>query len=297
MPLCAVALWVGATLVLAELRWFSRLPLTERLRPYAAGGMGRPARAGLLSVESFRDAVGPLSHAVGERLARWAGVAEHLELRLARIHSPLDATAFRTRQVGWSVAGFGAGALATLGLGLPGPVGTLVVLGVPALVFLVQEQRLASASERWRRRLFLELPVVAEQLALLLSSGWSLGAALDRVASRTSGACATDLARVCARIRQGLTEADALREWAAIADVPALHRLVPVLALNREAGDLGRLVAEEARSVRRDVHRELLETAERRNQQVWIPVTVATLVPGVLFMAIPFVEALRLFGS
>jgi tight adherence protein C len=65
--------------------------------------------------------------------------------------------------------------------------------------------------------------------------------------------------------------------------------------LNREAGDLGRLVSEEARSIRRDVHRELLETVERRGQQVWIPVTVATLVPGVIFLAIPFIEAMRLF--
>jgi hypothetical protein len=45
------------------------------------------------------------------------------------------------------------------------------------------------------------------------------------------------------------------------------------------------------------VQRELIETAERRSQQVWIPVTVATLVPGVIFIAIPFIEALRYFGS
>ena len=102
---------------------------------------------------------------------------------------------------------------------------------------------------------------------------------------------------MCHRIGQGLSEADALREWAEVARVPALDRLVPVLALNQETSDLGRLIAEEARAVRRDVHRELIEAAERRNQQVWIPVTVATLVPGVLFMAIPFVEALRLFGG
>jgi hypothetical protein len=30
---------------------------------------------------------------------------------------------------------------------------------------------------------------------------------------------------------------------------------------------------------------------------VWIPVTVAALVPGVLFLAVPFVDALRLFGG
>ena len=70
-----------------------------------------------------------------------------------------------------------------------------------------------------------------------------------------------------------------------------------MLALNRQAGDLGRLIGEEARSIRRDVHRELVETIERRAQQVWVPVTVATLVPGLIFLAVPFVEALRLFST
>ena len=138
---------------------------------------------------------------------------------------------------------------------------------------------------------------VAEQLALLLAAGWSLTSALNRLAARGSGATALDLRRVCRRVRQGVSEADALREWAQVAQVPALERLVSVLALSRDTSDLGRLIAEEARAIRRDVHRELIESVERREQQVWIPVTVATLVPGVLFMAIPFVEALRLFGG
>ena len=96
---------------------------------------------------------------------------------------------------------------------------------------------------------------------------------------------------------KGSSEVDALREWAAVADVDALTRLVGVLSLNREAGDLGRLVADEARSIRRDVQRELIEQIERRAQQVWIPVTVATLVPGAVLLAVPFLEALRLFSS
>jgi hypothetical protein len=103
--------------------------------------------------------------------------------------------------------------------------------------------------------------------------------------------------RVTGRIRQGLTEVEALREWATVADVDALRRLVSVLSLNRQAGDLGRLIGDEARSIRRDVHRELVETIERRGQQVWIPVTVAALVPGVIFLAVPFIEALRLFAN
>jgi hypothetical protein len=30
---------------------------------------------------------------------------------------------------------------------------------------------------------------------------------------------------------------------------------------------------------------------------VWIPVTVAALVPGVIFLAVPFIDALRLFTN
>ncbi|MBI3257335.1 MAG: type II secretion system F family protein, partial [Actinobacteria bacterium] len=270
---------------------------SERLRPYGPGGMARPGRTGIFSVASFRDAIAPTSHLIGSRLARMVGITEDLDLRLTRIHAPVDATTFRVRQVGYSVLGFGVAALVTLALRPPSPVGLAFLLAGPILTLLIQEQRLAKASERRQRRLFLELPVIAEQLALLLSAGWSLSSALSRLSRRSTGACAADLERVCNRIGQGLSETEALREWAIIAKVDALDRLVPVLALNRDTSDLGRLIAEEARSIRRDMQRELIEIAERREQQVWIPVTVATLIPGVLFMAIPFIEALRMFGA
>lgn len=292
-----LVLWLGMTLLLAELRWFSRPSLSQRLRPYVPGGMAGGARPGLLSVDSFRDVVGPLSQALGERIARVFGVTEDVATRLERIHSDLDVTAFRVRQLGRSLAGFGVGILAVAALGPPVPMAVLVLLGSPLLAFLLSEQEISSASAAWQRRVFLELPVVSEQLAMLLSAGYSLGSALNRLAARGQGACARDLTRVCGRMRQGLSEIDALREWAAVARVDALDRLVPVLALNREASDLGRLLSEEARSIRKDVQRELVETMERRGQQVWVPVTVATLVPGVIFLAIPFIEALRLFST
>jgi len=289
-----LALWAGATLLLHEVRWFSRVRLVDRLRPYMPGGMvARPAPM----AESFMDVLAPMARAVGDRVARAFGVSEQLALRLERIHSPLDITAFRLRQVGWSAAGFGVAALFVAAFRPAPALSTLLLLGGPLLGFLVQEQRVAAASQRWQRHVFLELPVVAEQLAMLLSAGYSLGSALHRLAARGRGCCAADLRRVVARVQQGLSEAEALREWADVVRVDAVDRLVPVLALNREASDLGRLLSAEARAIRRDVHRELIETIERRGQAVWIPVTVATLVPGVIFLAIPFVEALRLFSD
>jgi tight adherence protein C len=293
----AVVCWCGATLLLSQLRWFSRPSLVERLRPYASHGGG--SSGGALSLESFRDVLGPMARAIGTRLSQLFGISEELSLRLRRIHSPLDATAFRMRQVGWATAAFGAGALVAVGL-RPSPAAALVLTGLPPLLtFLALEQQVVSASERRQQRLVVELPVVAEQLAMLLSAGYSLGAALNRLAARgdASSASVQDLRRVCTRIRHGLTETDALQEWAHVMRVDALDRLVPVLALNREAADLGRLISAEARTIRHDLHRRTVETMERRGQQVWIPVTVATLVPGVIFMAIPFVEALRAFSG
>lgn len=264
---------------------------------YVPGGLATESRSGLLSLESFRDVIAPLSRSVGERLARMFGVSEELSLRLERIHASYDVTTFRVRQLGWSLLAFTAGSFIAIATRPPAMVGVLLVLGAPLLAFLLLEQQVSNASAAWQRRLFLELPVVSEQLAMLLSAGYSLGGALNRVATRGEGAAAKDLARVIGRMRQGLSEIDALREWAAVAKVPALDRLVPVLALNRETSDLGRLISEEARSIRKDVQRELIETMERRSQQVWVPVTVATLVPGVIFLAIPFIEALKMFGG
>jgi len=293
----AVALvgWAGATLLLAELRWFRRPSLIERLRPYSPGGLRAGGRAGPMSITSFRDVIAPLAQSVGDRLARLFGVSDGLQTRLRRFHSPLTVAAFRTRQLGWVIAAFGIGLLIGLTVGLPPAVALLVIFGAPLLAFLLVEQQAIAASTRWQRRVFLELPIITEQLGMLLSAGYSLGAALNRLARRSHGACAEDLALVCGRIRQGLTEVAALREWSDLVQVDAVERLVGVLTLNSESGDLGSLIAEEARTIRGDAHRELLETIERRSQQVWIPVTVATLVPGVLFMAVPFVEAMRLF--
>ncbi|HEY2330530.1 MAG TPA: type II secretion system F family protein [Acidimicrobiales bacterium] len=295
--LAGAAGWVGATLLLSGLPWFARGPLVERLRPYARSRRGGVGPAGAFSVASVVDLVAPLARGAGERIARLVGIEEDLASRLARIHSPVDPTSFRLRQVGYAIVAAAIAVPAALVLGFPPVAAVGVLLVSPLLGFLLPEQQLAGRSDRWKRDLFLELPVVAEQLGMQLRAGFSLTAALGRIAERGSGAVAADLARVCRRIRQGVPEASALREWAELARVPAVDRLVPVLALNRETSNLGRLISEEARALRRDLHRELIEQVERRNQQVWIPVTVAALVPGVLFMTIPFVEALRLFGG
>ncbi len=290
----AVLAWIGLTLVLSELRTVRRPALARRITPFGPAP-GDPVST--TATRTVRDIIAPPAIDVGNRLAGIFGVHEELAVRLARVHSPLSVSAFRTRQLGWALAGFGAAVVIAVALAIEPFLALAIILGAPLLAFLGLEQQLAQASVARQRRLVIELPVVSEQLGMLLSAGYSLGAALQRLARRGEGVCATDLTIVCGRIRHGLDDLRALREWAAVERVDALDRLVAVLALNREASDLGHLITEESRVIRQEVQRELIETVERRSQQVWIPVTVATLVPGVLFLAVPFVEAMRLFTS
>ena len=295
--LASMIFFVGATLALSELRWFRRKSLADRLRLYSAGTHTANLNSGSLSVATFAQIIGPLARSIGEMMSSVTGTGDELAARLTRVHSAYDVTTFRVRQLGFAVAGGVGGALASVAIGAVGASTIVLTLIGATLSFLLVEQRLTTESKRRQERIFHELPVVAEQLGMLLAAGFSLGSAIGRVAERGNGACAQDLRMVNSRIRHGLTEIQALREWATIADVDALHRLTGILALNRDTGDLGRLINDEARSIRREAQRRLMETIEKRSQQVWVPVTVATLIPGVIFLAIPFIDALSLFGQ
>lgn len=291
----AILLFIGLILVLSEFRIFRSRTLANRVSPYLPGGTTRKSQE-LLSLETFGELLRPLAEAIGAFTARTFGVSEELPRRLRRVHWEIDASGFRVRQVGWALGALAFAVTISLLFTLPAPVALIAVLGAPLLAFLMVEQQLANASDLWKQKTFQELPVVSEQVAMLLGSGYSLGAALQRVSERGTGVVAQDLRRVVARIRQGSSEQAALQEWADIVDVPAVERLVSIFALNKESGDLGSLVATEARNVRAEAHRFLIEEIEKKTQQVWIPVTVAALVPGVILMMIPFIRALSSFG-
>ena len=291
LAIWAVCLWTGTAVLLAPLRWFRSPPLVARLAPYRSTRIATPTRSGVLSAQSLRDIVGPVTATFGNRLSKMLGVSGELATRLERVDSSYDANGFRLRQAAWSAIALSVTTAIALVTEPPVPVTTLLLIGGPLLTFLLIEHRVVSASAQWQRRMLLELPVVIEQLGMLLSSGYSLGSAIARLGQRGRGICAGGLREVTSRVRQGVSEIDALREWASVADVAAFDRVVAVLAMNWEAGDLGALISNEAKAVRREVQRAEIEIIERRGQQVWIPVTVATLLPGVIFMSIPFIDA------
>lgn len=285
--------WAGFALLIGETAWARRKSLADRVAPYLPGSGAGSSR----THSTLTDVIGPLVEALGENVSRLLGVDEPLDERLSQLHSTDTPSSFRLRQAMWCLASCVTGLAVSLAVGAPSTVVGLFVLGSPVLAFLIMEQHSMNAVRARQAKVASELPVVAEQLAMLLSAGWSLGASLARLAERSDGACGQDLRRVLRRNRQGLSLDASLKEWAEVSNNAGIGRLVSILALNHEAADIGRLVTEEARNLRRELQRDVVEQIEKRSQLVWIPVTLATLVPGVIFLCIPFINALEPFTS
>lgn len=291
LVVAAVPLWLGSSVLLGSIPALRRGSLSARLLPHTPGARAPAHRGG----NSLRAVVEPIAADWAERIARAAGLGQDLRRRLDLVGDHRSTSAFRIRQVALSLAtGLTATVLAGA-VGLPGAALTAVAIASPAIAFAALDEHLSSRARQEQRRRRNELPVVAEQLGMLIATGYSVPAALARVGERGHGRVSDDLRLVVARIGQGVDETVALRSWADMVDLDGAHRLVSVLSLHRSTTDLGRLIGQEARSIRDELHRELLATLERRTQQVWIPVTVATLVPGVMFLLVPFLAAVRSF--
>ncbi len=281
-------LFPGTALLLDRSPWFSRRSLLRRLAPYAR----RSSRGRGGTVEGLRELIGPGVERLGDRLSSLMNADESLGARLEYLGSALTPAEVRFRQVAAMVM---AALLALALVVRTTPAPTLAValtVGAPLVVALAVDHSITRAVRRRRELLLAELPVVVEQLGMLLAAGYSVTGAFTRLSQRTDGVIAADLRRISRRVGHGLSEQAALLEWADRSRLDAIRRLVAVLALRRETGDLGALISAEARAVRAEAHRALVEEIERRAQLVWVPVTVATLVPGLILLAVPFMTAL-----
>lgn len=294
--LVGLLVWAGSALLLSQLRRVGGETLSERLGPF------NPGSASNQRDESGRDrslaaVLVPLAGQIGDRISTVFGVVTSPDERLRRIHSGETARRFRARQMGLSLVALVTSAVAA-GAFAPSPsIAILMTLGLPLLVFLVIEQGLERRAKRWAATTDLELAVVEEQMAMLLSAGFSLNSVLARISERGRGCVAQDLRRALNRVAQGSTQAQALGEWADLSGSEGVKRLARTLSLHSDSADLARLVSAEARQVRRDLHTRTLARLDRRSEQVWIPVTVAALVPGTILLAVPFLDALRIFAN
>ena len=170
---------------------------------------------------------------------------------------------------------------AALGVGLAG----FAVLGAPPAM------RMANARAE-RRRIEGELPLAVEKLAVYLASGYSLSAALARLGEQV-GASAPVFSLMSNGVRSGMSAADAAVEAARRWPGPAMARLAALLEGGAGGADMVKAARSTAAGLRAEAHRDALAAMEKDSQKIWIPITIAALVPGVVMIFVPFVAVLR----
>ena len=199
----------------------------------------------------------------------------------------------RVGQVVWAGAAGGG----VLGLALlrsaagqrPHPVGLLVLL-VAAMTGAVvaRDRRLSAAVDRHRARIRLELPPVAELVALAVAAGESPGAALERVARSCPGSLGRELGRVHAEVRAGAPLVSALRRLGTRQDIAGLRRFVAAVVVAIERGTpLAQVLRAQAVDIREEWRRELIETAAGREVAMLVPVVFLVLPVSVVFALFP----------
>lgn len=232
------------------------------------------------------------------RFARLLGGGEALRLRLAQAGVHLEASVFRGRQLGWALAGIGAGAVVLIALALTGrmsvPTSVLPLL-CGAAAAAAYDLQLSARGKARRMRVTDELPTTLEFLALCLSAGESLLDSLRRVAAVGSGELTVELRQVVLAVGTGSSLAEALDEMTRRLQLPALSRAVDqVVAAIEHGAPLAAVLHAQAGDAREDAKRTLIEQAGRKEILMLLPLVFLILPLSVLFAVYPGLFILRL---
>jgi len=276
--LLGLAFATGA--VLAYLGWErNRRPaLDDRLLPYL-----RDVHPEALSTVDSPPAAfavfGPFLRRAARTVGNVLGGSASVASRLNRLGTGQTVEQFRIRQVVWGLCGFGASAaLSALWLAGRGsaPTSLLALCGVGFVGGVLGcDNALTSTVRAHERRMSEEFPTVADLLALAVAAGEGPVAGLERVVRVCHGDLASELGRVLADIRTGMTVQRAFDGLAARTGVASIARFAEGLAVAIERGTpLVDVLHAQAADVRESSRRELIEAGGRKEVAMMIPVKV-----------------------
>lgn len=277
--------------------------LAQRIDPY----LRRDRESALLAPREQRGRrwqvarrlLGPMVSRVIGLLERLTGGPEQLERRLRLAGRTTTVDSFRLEQV---VMGLGAmaaaGVLAVAAVTLRGAsplLGLMIILIGGISGVLLRDYLLGVAVARRGRRMAREFPTVADLLALAVAAGESPVAAMERVATTSSGALPEEFAATVAEIRAGSTVSQALMSLGTRTPLDALGRFGEGVAVAIERGTpLAEVLRAQAQDARETAKRELLETAGRREIFMLVPVVFFVLPLVIVFAIFPGLAVLEI---
>jgi tight adherence protein C len=270
--------------------------LAQRVAPYLADRsrpsrllLEQPSSSGFPAIDRL---IRPWIRDRARTLDRVLGGGGSLGTRLDRLGRPLSLETFRTEQLSWGVVF----AVVALGIGmiLSGGVGTAVIpiliLGVLGFVagVVARDRALSRELARRRERMLAEFPTIVELLALAVSAGEGVAAAIERVADRGHGALVGELRRAVTDVRAGTNLIDALQRMADRTDLVEVSRFVDSLAVAVERGTpLGDVMRAQAFDAREASRRALIESGGRKEISMMVPVVFLVLPVSVIFALFP----------
>jgi len=218
----SVLLAYGVFNIAFDLRSSQRKKVVNRLR----GGRTRPAEDHL-DLESFRKHTAEATGMLARAFARWS-----LTARLQRV--------LEQANVNWSAAqtlvNLSAIASVALALLLVMQADPVVVLGVPATVFVLPILWLVRRRNKRLKKLTGQLPDVFELLSQALRAGNSLASAMQLVARELPDPAGTEFGRVFHEQNLGLKIEDALRNMSERVDLLDVRFFVTAVLIQRQVG-------------------------------------------------------------
>jgi len=152
---------------------------------------------------------------------------------------------------------------------------------------------LKAASNKSRRTIEAEFPLVVEQFAILLGGNMSPATALDQLSKRTEGEFAIVLRDAVDQIRGGSSFAQALDLLSHRIDSPMVRRFCDSLLIAVERGSpLIEVVTRQVAEVRNEQRSRLMEAAGKAEIALMIPIVFLILPISVIFALWPSYFAL-----
>lgn len=208
-----------------------------------------------------------------------------------RVRMNLNSKQYRFRHASHLAPGT-LGALLGYSITVLHPIIPRLLLGSTAGILVgVTVRNSNSRSTRQRRTKDLELALIGllESLQIKIAGGSSLTAALGSMDTFGN----KDLSLLQGLLKSGLDNESICRYWIEEFDTISKRRFADLLrtkmAISETISVIEGLI-EELRLWRKVA---LVAELERRNQLVWIPVTIAVLLPGMIFLAIPLESTLH----
>ncbi|MDA8276737.1 MAG: type II secretion system F family protein [Actinomycetota bacterium] len=169
-----------------------------------------------------------------------------------------------------------------------------VVLEVIAVPLVALAEVINKIHTELRQRVAIEanLPLEIEKLALYLGSGLSLNSSFYRLAKTSSPETRNVFTFIAQGLQSGLPLNEVLEECYQRYPTNSIRRITNLLLGGAGGGDLVRVTREEAANQRGVRHLNALAKMEKVTQSVWIPITVAALLPGIAIVFIPFFSIL-----